>query len=277
MNRRIVDVHVHYDIEDETALKQFAESSGGNGIVSCLIGGERIGAHDYVPNERILQVCKEFPDIFIPFAKVDLWDTEPDPGKIHEFAEKGFRGLKFIYPYYEYDHDIYMPVYEAAEECGLPLLFHTGDFRPGNADPVYRRPVLKNMNPLNLDRIARSFPRLHLIMAHLGTTFWRQEGAELLKSHPNLYADLAGSGAWKALSAGELKTLMQPRLPAAAPEADNPYYAKLVFGSDAYIRNPEIQTEARKHYEALLDGCEQTKDTAARIMGDTVARWLKLN
>lgn len=133
------------------------------------------------------------------------------------------------------------------------------------------------MNPLNLDRIARSFPRLHLIMAHLGTTFWRQEGAELLKSHPNLYADLAGSGAWKALSAGELKTLMQPRLPAAAPEADNPYYAKLVFGSDAYIRNPEIQTEARKHYEALLDGCEQTKDTAARIMGDTVARWLKLN
>ena len=114
-------------------------------------------------------------------------------------------------------------------------------------------------------------------MAHLGTTFWRQEGAELLKSHPNLYADLAGSGAWKALSAGELKTLMQPRLPAAAPEADNPYYAKLVFGSDAYIRNPEIQTEARKHYEALLDGCEQTKDTAARIMGDTVARWLKLN
>ena len=90
-------------------------------------------------------------------------------------------------------------------------------------------------------------------------------------------SDLAGSGAWKALSAGELKTLMQPRLPAAAPEADNPYYAKLVFGSDAYIRNPEIQTEARKHYEALLDGCEQTKDTAARIMGDTVARWLKLN
>lgn len=72
MNRRIVDVHVHYDIEDGTALKQFAESSGRNGIVSCLIGGERIGAHDYVPNERILQVCKEFPDIFIPFAKVDL-------------------------------------------------------------------------------------------------------------------------------------------------------------------------------------------------------------
>lgn len=69
MNRRIVDVHVHYDIEDGTALKQFAESSGRNGIVSCLIGGERIGAHDYVPNERILQVCKEFPDIFIPFAK----------------------------------------------------------------------------------------------------------------------------------------------------------------------------------------------------------------
>ena len=171
MNRRIVDVHVHYDIEDGTALKQFAESSGRNGIVSCLIGGERIGAHDYVPNERILQVCKEYPDIFIPIAKVEVRDTEPDPGKIHEFAEKGFRGLKFIYPYYEYDHDIYMPVYEAAEECGLPLLFHTGDFRPGNADPVYRRPVLKNMNPLNLDRIARSFPRLHLIMAHLGTTF----------------------------------------------------------------------------------------------------------
>ena len=64
--------------------------------------------------------------------------------------------------------------------------------------------VFKNMDPVNLDRPARSFQKLKFVIAHLGTGFWRLQAAEMIKLHPNVYADLAGCGSWQALSAEEL-------------------------------------------------------------------------
>lgn len=131
---------------------------------------------------------------------------------------------------------------------------------------------MKNMDLLNLDRIARSFPELKIIMAHLGTTFFRKEASELIKVHPNLYADLAGSGSWMAIQPSELASWMC----SCVAEVDVTFlgFKKLLLGSDAYFTRPDIMINAQKHYEMLLRRIGVPQDVMDGIMGKTAEKWL---
>jgi predicted TIM-barrel fold metal-dependent hydrolase len=152
-------MHVHVDSADKDKLDYLAETARKNETMLAMIGGLGYGEKDFIPNEQVIEICKKYPDCFIPIAKLTLWD-KADPAEVYHYAEMGARGFKCIYPYYEYDHDLYMPLYEAAEKCGMPILFHTGNYRPCHFDTICRRPMIKNMQPLTLDRIARSFQQL---------------------------------------------------------------------------------------------------------------------
>lgn len=48
------------------------------------------------------------------------------------------------------------------------------------------------MRPIYLDTIARAFPDLKIIGAHLGNP-WYQEAAEVARWNPNVFFDLTGS------------------------------------------------------------------------------------
>jgi len=269
---RRLDFHIHFNSDDPKQMDQLAAACRTQRTWACMSGGLRYGGHDMVPNEQVLAFCKgKYSDCFLPLAKVDLWD-KADPDQIYRFADAGFKGLKCIYPYYEYDHDLYMPVYEAAEKCGLPVLFHTGNYRPSTSDLEFRRPMLKNMNPLNLDRIARSFQKLHIVMAHMGTSIWRHEAAEYVKIHANLYTDLAGCGAWQGVSADDLTKLMRPEIQRI--DATYANFGKLVFGSDGYVTHPWIEANAQQHYDALCEMTGVPPEIRKKIMGGTVAGWM---
>ncbi len=269
-----IDYHVHCDSDDPALIRQLVELYAGKETMAALSGGPRYGAHDYTPNEQVIKICREYRELLMPIARIDLWDIPPDPALIHHYAELGVKGFKFIYPYYEYDHDSYMPLYAEIEKTGLPALFHTGNFRPSEADIKWQRPVLKNMAPLNLDRVARSFQKMNIILAHLGTTAWRQQAAELLKMHANIYADLAGCGSWQALSAEQLAELLCPYIPVL--NLDARYFRKLIFGSDAYVTRPMVMPDAMQHYELCIRKLGLPEDIAKGIMGQTVASWLSL-
>lgn len=266
-----IDFHVHCNSDDPVLLKQLAASCEANETMAALAGGLRYGAADYCPNTKVLEICRQYPQTFLPMARFDLWE-QVDPNDVRRFAEQGYKGLKFIYPWYEYDHDSYMPVYEAAAETGLPVLFHTGNFRPSEADARWKRPVLRNMAPVTLDRIARSFPGLKIVMAHLGTSMWRHEAAELVKLHPNLYFDLAGCGSWLGLSAEELQMRLRPELPLI--DGTFSMFRKMVLGSDAYVTHPHLIGEAQTAYSLLIRKLGLPDDVARGIRGETVAGWL---
>lgn len=269
-----IDFHAHCDISDPGKIREFVQTYEAHDTVACLVGGSLYGGHDMVPNEEVIKICSRYPDRLLPMAKINLWDKTPDIGQLHNYAEKGVKGFKFIYPYYEYDHDLYMPMYEEIEKIGLPVLFHTGNYRPNDSDKIYRRPVIKNMDPVNLDRIARSFQDLHIVMAHLGTAYWRIQAAELIKTHKNLYSDLGGCGSWMALSAEELSDLLCP--PLFVRDKNDRFFDKLVFGSDSYVSNTWPFTEGRLNYEMKLKKVGASEQTLNSVMGDTVASWLNL-
>ncbi len=265
------DIHVHFNVGAPDKVDTFVQTCRENETVAAMSGGLRYGGHDYLPNEQVLVWCRKYPDCLVPMAKLDLWD-KTDVDQVYRYAEAGFKGFKCIYPYFAYDDDAYMPVYEAVEKCGLPMLFHTGCFFQSAGDAVWRRPVLRNMDPVCLDRIARSFPNARIVMAHLGTSVWRHEAAELIKFHPNLFADLAGTGSWKAISPGELNALMLPLL-ATSPTDAHRNMAKLVLGSDAYIDYPHLVGDARRGYEQLLDANGAPPEIRRGVLGATAASW----
>ena len=130
------------------------------------------------------------------------------------------------------------------------------------------------MDPLTLDRIARSFQKLHIVMAHLGTTVWRVQAAALLKIHANLYSDLGGCGAWMALSAEDLSELLRPLL--FVRDKEDRYFDKLVFGSDAYTSNTWPFTEGIINYEMKLKKAGVSEETQKKVMGETMASWIGL-
>ena len=269
-----IDLHCHCDVADAEKIKEFVKTYEKHDVISCLSGGKLYGIYEMVTNEEVIKICQQYPGRLLPFAKIDLWDKCPDPAELHYYADKGVKGFKFIYPYFEYDHDNYMPVYEEAEKIGLPVLFHTGKYRPSPLDRIHKRPILRNMSPITLDRIARSFQDLHIVMAHLGTSFWRVEAAELLKTHDNLYADLAGCGNWMALSAERLSELLCSPLFVRAK--DDQYFNKLVFGSDSYTSNTWPFTEGLLNYEMKLKKVGISEETLRKIMGETVSSWIGL-
>ena len=268
-----LDFHAHCNSGDPADVLAYVRNCEKNNTMAALSGGLHYGGHDYLPNEEVVKICRQYPHNLVPLAKIDLWDTPPDPAELHHYADMGVRGFKFIYPYYGYDHDSYLPIYEELEKIGLPALFHTGEYRPSSADVQYRRPVLENMSPLRLDRIARSFPKLNLVMAHLGTSYFRQIAAELVKTHENLYFDLAGGGAFLGVSPQEMAELMRPRVYMRSDDGKT-FFRKMVFGSDSYINIPVIQTEALQAYLNILLINRIDPEEKQMIMGGTVLRWM---
>ncbi|NLZ62598.1 MAG: amidohydrolase family protein [Lentisphaerae bacterium] len=261
-----IDHHVHSDSDDPQVVRKFISVLEENETIACLSGGHWRGDHTYPGNKATLRIAREYPDWVVPFAWINLWHDN-DLAEVDRLIDQGFRGFKFIAPWYEYDHDLYMPIYEKLEPLGYPALFHTGHYRPSptQATPDFRRPLVRNMQPLTLDRIARSFPKLPIIMAHLGTTLFRQQGAQLVRSTPNIYADLAGCGSWGSLSRQDLEELFVFKYCYGSTNAMH----KLMLGSDAYINHPEIIPEAQKYYSQIIP--EEFQD---KVFGGNIAPWL---
>jgi len=269
-----IDTHVHLKSagpnELAAELKTFVKECEIHNTKVCILSAG-VGLTGF-RNDEVLNICRQYSDYFIPFAFVNLWDNIDDIS-IARLKEQGFRGLKCICPYHPYDHDLYMPIYAAAEQLEMPIVFHTGVIFQHANDLKVQRPMLRNMTPLTMDRIARSFQRLNIVMAHLGTKMFREQAAELIKFHPNLYADLAGTGSWNALQPAELVALA--KLSTTEIDADYRFFKKLLFGSDSYTYMPQMLGRAKEGYEKLLFRTGVPQTIIDGIMGGTLATWLK--
>lgn len=117
-----------------------------------------------------------------------------------------------------------MSVYEECARTGMPVVFDQNQFNPA-ARMDFGKPYL-------LDEVAREFPTLKVVVAHLGHP-WIQETIVLLAKHANVYADVSGllKHPWQAytalLSCYEFGVIN-----------------KLLFGSNYPFRSPAACIEA---------------------------------
>ena len=145
----------------------------------------------------------------------------------------------------------------------MPILCHTGMLVRTVADKEYGASSAK-MRPVFLDTVARAFPDLNLIAAHLGVP-WNEEAAAVARFNPNVYVDLTGAkGGWRNQKPVDFfRDLF----------AWWGGYEKIVFGTDVHYSEMEwVLEDQRRLFEALGIG----EDTLASILGGTMSRLLRL-
>lgn len=139
-----------------------------------------------IPNTFVAEYVSKHPQKLIGFAGIDPTESDAAGELRHARSELGLRGL-VLSPANQDFHPAdsrALPLYQAAEELGMPILIHPG----GQFTPESR---LEFARPYLWDEIARDFPKLRLIIAQLGHPFL-DETLCLLAKHPHLYADVSG-------------------------------------------------------------------------------------
>lgn len=188
----------------------------------------------YLGNEGVLRWMRDFPDVIVGMGNVELGLEMGGPDDVERLREQGFRGLKLEMPSHPYDHDRYWPIYERAEQLGMPVLFHTGwVMRLGEGDRGGGRSS-ETMRAFTLDRIARNFPDLQVIGSHLGMPH-ADEALSLLLGMPNVHFDLS----WDASDRPFVSRLKRALAPFPGARWDDPdenlalrYFEKIPFGTD---------------------------------------------
>jgi len=242
-----IDVHVHSsDKRKDDQLRQYAKLNGlrydlaellermeANGISRGLLLSPPMRGGGPLPNSEIAELCRRSRGVLYP-----VFTVEPERAAVrdaldlardHRGALKGYK-IRLGYRRVFANDKVFSPLYDYAEEHGLPVLFHTGDTATSTGSLVHA-------HPLTLDELANARQGLRIVVCHLGNP-WISDTAELLYKHPNVYADISGLVAGGAGYAREYVEALARRISEAA------YYAggtdKLIFGSDYPVETQEV-------------------------------------
>ncbi len=156
------------------------------------VGIEKIVLLD--PPKVTFELKRIFGEYVIPVPQVDMDIATPED--IGRLFEQGAVGIKFISPEKSYGHDSYFPLYDAILKRRGLAVFHTGFlaqeiYEPGGLHGRRTFTDITCMRPAALDRIARAFPDLKILMSHFGNPWW-EEAWKMISSHKNIYADFSG-------------------------------------------------------------------------------------
>jgi predicted TIM-barrel fold metal-dependent hydrolase len=189
------------------------------------------------PNNATAEWIRNAPNKLIGFTAIDPVD-QACLEEIDRGVELGLRGIK-IYPmlgrYNPIDPTIFA-VYEKAQRLRLPILSHFG----AHPNP---RAMLKYSHPILVDEIAQAFPDLKFVIAHMAHP-WQRDCALVLRKHPNVFADVSGSGWVRPWQAWQAFVLMQ----------EWGVTDKLLFGSDFPLWSPAEGMEKMRRLNEQVDG-----------------------
>jgi hypothetical protein len=260
---KLIDVHIHYWGEPGLLEKLLDKLTSADALAFLLTTPEAL--------PRATQFVHEHPDRFIGFGDIKLDD--PDVlEQIDRFHAAGFRGLGEITSTQKsYDDPAYWPIYDRAEKYHMILLFHTGIVnrmhpeQPANIS-------FDRSRVTRLDLIARHWPKLIIIGAHLGNPDYAEAG-EIGRWDPNLYFDVSGTTLIKKKddypffrSVFWWTGVVSPHTPGGGVNA----FAKLVFGSDVFGGDLQEFDDALARYHAMLDACQVPASVQARIFSGTM-------
>lgn len=138
-----------------------------------------------IPNDYVAEYVHQHPDKLIGFMSVHPHDPDALSEIKRCFNELGLKGLKLgpVYQHFDPESKKAYPIYDLAQQLKLPIMWHQGiaGMQPG---------ALKYGYASKLDQVARDFPDLTMIIAHLGMP-WYWETVAMVFKHPNVYTDMS--------------------------------------------------------------------------------------
>ena len=156
---------------DEFGAEQTLQAMDVAGVdmaVACPLGQE-------IDNACIRSVQQRWPDRGIGFGQVNpRLDSAAD--EVGQYARNGLRGIKLhptMHGYHFCDHSLLDPVLAACADNSLAVLVNALD------DPFCA--------PLAIEEIARLFPTVPVLIAHMGTVWNVMEAILVAERTLNLY------------------------------------------------------------------------------------------
>jgi predicted TIM-barrel fold metal-dependent hydrolase len=235
---------------------------GRNGVVLGLLLSPPVGKGIPLPNEDVLRICAKSRGKLLPILTV-----EPSSDRVQSAIRlaksnlglvKGFKimlGYAKVYA----DDPVFGPLYDYAESCDLPVMYHTGD----TADPSGS---LVHAHPLTLDALANERTGLKIVACHFGNP-WIYDVAELIYKHENVYADISG------MIAGESKYLEQYTDWLANQVSRAIHFAggadKVAFGTDYPVTTHHLAL-------SLVDKLEIDSADRRRILSENARRVFRI-
>jgi predicted TIM-barrel fold metal-dependent hydrolase len=147
------------------------DATGVDLAVGCSLG-------QMVDNDYIVRVAREHPGRILGFGQVNP-RSPVAVGEILSWAgSKEVRGLKLhptMHGYHFADHGLLDPIFAACAEAGLLVLVNALD------DPFCA--------PLSIEEIARGFPEVPVLIAHMGTVWNVTEAILVAGRNDNIYLE----------------------------------------------------------------------------------------
>jgi predicted TIM-barrel fold metal-dependent hydrolase len=158
------------------------DAAGLNKAVVVAVDATTALGKSVYTNEQIAELCG-LSDRLIGFASVDPHQADAPVKLEAAIKQLKLRGLKLDPAMQQFrpNDRIAYPVYEKAQELGIPVLFHAGmSWAPGSR--------LEYGQPLLFEAVAADFPKLNIVLAHLAWP-WVTEAVALALKYPNLHLD----------------------------------------------------------------------------------------
>ncbi|MBS1868423.1 MAG: amidohydrolase [Actinobacteria bacterium] len=214
------------------------EARATSGIDVAVVIALKCSRHDMAfPNEHVAEYVQRRPHDTLGFASVDPGDATAVDELRYAIETLGLRGLKLSPPYqgvHPHSAESWR-VLETAADLGIPVMWHQGGvFLPEG--------VLEYANPVLLDKVARSFPELTLIVAHGGQP-WFTETIALMYKNPNVLMDISARfhRPWQ----------LHNMLLAAR---DYGVLDRVLFGTDFPVLHPTFCLSALRDINTLTEG-----------------------
>ncbi|MCD6479911.1 amidohydrolase family protein [Candidatus Bathyarchaeota archaeon] len=257
-----IDIHCHISIVEYTdprhprivriSREELLSDLDAAGFDMAVILSDR-----RTPPEAVSQFISAAPDRLIGFGYVNPLRPEAPEEVMRQREELGLYGLK-LYPTldgYRADDPKAFRVYEMAQEMEMPVMFH----HAGMPEP---QALLRHTDPEQIDVVAACFPRLRIILAHLGYPRV-DETLYLARKHGNIWLDISWIYGdirhpsyryflWrdllKALNLGVLDHIV---FGTDYPGIKQAEYVEMLLSINQYAVNPELEIPI-KELEAIL-------------------------
>ena len=138
-------------------------------------------------NDVASATAKAAPGKIIPFMSLHPLAEDVNEEYDRAVGELGCQGIKMGANYQDFDPngDAAYRLYARLEHDGIPIIWHMG------TSPFAAAP-LEYAHPLAYDRVATAFPRLKMVLAHMGHP-WHVDTLSVVRKHKNVYADISAN------------------------------------------------------------------------------------
>jgi uncharacterized protein len=134
-----------------------------------------------IENDFIIELAGTYPERVFGFGQVRPQDDDA-LDEIARMAGAGLRGLKLhpsLHGYHVMDHGLLDPVFRACAEHGLMVLVNA-------LDDAF-------CAPLAIEEIARGFPEVPTVIAHMGAVWNVPEAILVAERTPNIYLETSAT------------------------------------------------------------------------------------